>query len=79
MTPRLTLCDFETVWLVSNGILTSSLGFVQRLQKAQDTTDIFGDGHEIVEEIGSDTGKQLWVDKYGPKRFTDLIGDEVGC
>lgn len=25
------------------------------------------------------TSKQMWVDKYRPKRFADLLGEDVSC
>ena len=39
----------------------------------------YGDGDDIdlVEEIDKDNSERLWVDKYRPKKYTDLMGDEV--
>ncbi|KFH68850.1 hypothetical protein MVEG_05654 [Podila verticillata NRRL 6337] len=38
----------------------------------------YGDGDDIdlVKEIDKDSSDRLWVDKYRPKKYTDLMGDE---
>lgn len=35
------------------------------------------DDIELDEEIDKDSNERLWVDKYRPKKYTDLMGDEV--
>ena len=32
---------------------------------------------ELDEDLRSDSNERLWVDKYRPKKYTDLMGDEV--
>jgi chromosome transmission fidelity protein 18 len=35
------------------------------------------DDTELITENNKDSNERLWVDKYRPKKYTDLMGDEV--
>lgn len=44
---------------------------VNRLEY-EDSEDV-----SIGEDASKDASEKLWVDKYRPKKYTDLMGDEV--
>ena len=51
-----------------------------RLQKQEALNRLeYGDYSDVDNTVygSSDATQKLWVDKYRPKRYTDLMGDEV--
>ena len=44
----------------------------------QDSPSLFGDSERVEVQEGESTPEHvLWVDKYAPRHYTDLLSDDV--
>ena len=71
----------------SNGILSTSINYLMDKLHDEEVNNIYKDQLQINKENNNNNNNnneedknkksELWVDKYTPKKFTDLLSDEV--